>query len=141
MQKVEGGLPPQLVRKMRKRIFIDGALGLIPVLGDLADMVYRCNTMNVRTFEKYLLKKHGPKGMNKQQLNNARLEEIPDTHEVYVGEKRRREDDDDGHAMSQAKRARPPPARPVRGWRNVFGARQDPERDIEMGQAPRQPAV
>lgn len=56
-QKVDGGLPATLKARMMFNIMLDFALGLVPLLGDLADAVFRANTRNAWLLETYLTKK------------------------------------------------------------------------------------
>lgn len=56
-QKVEGGLPADVKAKMMFNIIIDFIAGLVPVLGDLMDAIFRANTKNAAELEKYLRKK------------------------------------------------------------------------------------
>lgn len=56
-QKVDGGLPATLKARMMFNIMLDFALGLVPLLGDLADAVFRANTRNAWLLETYLVKK------------------------------------------------------------------------------------
>ena len=43
--------------KMVMNIAIDAFIGLVPVLGDFADALWRCNTKNAIELEKFLIKK------------------------------------------------------------------------------------
>ena len=56
-QKIDGGLPATLRARMMFNIALDFGLGLIPLLGDVADAVFRANTRNAWLLETYLLKK------------------------------------------------------------------------------------
>ena len=56
-QKIDGGLPPTLRAKMMFNIALDFGLGLIPILGDIADAVFRANTRNAWLLEVYLTKR------------------------------------------------------------------------------------
>ncbi|KAG0030832.1 hypothetical protein BGZ82_007275 [Podila clonocystis] len=47
-------IPRYLVRKMLFNIVIDFGFGLVPVLGDFADFVFKANDRNARIFEDYL---------------------------------------------------------------------------------------
>lgn len=55
--KIDGGLPPALRARMLFNIVLDFCLGLVPLLGDLADAVFRANTRNAWLLEAYLVKK------------------------------------------------------------------------------------
>lgn len=56
-QKIDGGLPATLRARMMFNIALDFGLGLIPLLGDIADAVFRANTRNAWLLEMYLTKK------------------------------------------------------------------------------------
>ncbi|CAI6300702.1 unnamed protein product [Periconia digitata] len=60
MCNVEGGLPWQTIIHMFIYMAIDFGMGLVPVLGDLADAAYKCNGKNVRLLEKHLDKRYKP---------------------------------------------------------------------------------
>ena len=55
--KVDGGLPATLYAKMISNIVFDFAIGLIPIVGDLVDAVYRANTRNAWLLHVYLMAK------------------------------------------------------------------------------------
>ncbi len=54
---IDGGLPQMLRARMMFNVALDFGLGLVPVLGDLADAVFRANTRNAWLLEVYLTKK------------------------------------------------------------------------------------
>lgn len=56
-QQVEGGLPKEVIAKMVFHLMIDFAIGLVPFIGDIADMAFRANTKNAVLLEEYLRKK------------------------------------------------------------------------------------
>jgi hypothetical protein len=56
-QKIEGGLPQQLRARMVFNIMVDFAIGLVPILGDVADALFRANTRNAWLLEAYLTKR------------------------------------------------------------------------------------
>jgi len=53
-QQVEGGLPNGIKAKMMFNIVLDFGVGLVPVLGDIADALFRANTRNAVVLEKFL---------------------------------------------------------------------------------------
>jgi hypothetical protein len=53
-QLVEGKLPREVKWKMRFNIFADFVIGLVPVLGDIADAMFRANTLNAIILEEHL---------------------------------------------------------------------------------------
>jgi hypothetical protein len=56
-QKIDGGLPQTLRARMMFNIVLDFGLGLVPLLGDVADAIFRANTRNAWLLEMYLTKK------------------------------------------------------------------------------------
>lgn len=55
--KIEGGLPGRLKSKMYANVMADFAIGLVPLLGDIADALYKANSRNTWLLEDYLVKK------------------------------------------------------------------------------------
>ena len=51
---VTGGLDPWIQKRMMANVAFDVIIGLTPVLGDIADMLYKCNTRNTVLLEKML---------------------------------------------------------------------------------------
>ena len=51
---VEPKLPPKVIWSMYGNLALDFVIGLVPVLGDLADAAYKCNTKNFILLEKEL---------------------------------------------------------------------------------------
>ena len=45
---------------MTLNLGLDFALGFVPILGDIADAAFRCNTKNVSLLEAHLKAKYGP---------------------------------------------------------------------------------
>lgn len=56
-QQVDGGLPSEVKLKMIFNIVLDFGIGLVPILGDFADALWRANTRNAVVLEEYLRKK------------------------------------------------------------------------------------
>lgn len=52
--QIDGGLPANIRMKMFFNIIFDFLLGLVPLLGDLADAAYRANTKNAVILEEHL---------------------------------------------------------------------------------------
>ncbi|KAK9253717.1 hypothetical protein V1507DRAFT_388310 [Lipomyces tetrasporus] len=52
--KIDGGMPGWLYTKMMTNVIIDFALGLVPLLGDVVDILYKANSRNALLLEKYL---------------------------------------------------------------------------------------
>lgn len=55
--QIEGGLPANLRIKMLINIIFDFVIGLVPLLGDLADAAFRANTKNAVMLEEHLREK------------------------------------------------------------------------------------
>jgi Domain of unknown function (DUF4112) len=55
---VQFQLPKEVLLKMLANAIIDGVGGVIPVVGDLFDTVWRANTRNVDLLEDYLHNRH-----------------------------------------------------------------------------------
>lgn len=49
-------LPPNRIGQMVLNILIDFALGLIPVIGDISDFVYKANSRNLKIIEQHMQK-------------------------------------------------------------------------------------
>lgn len=56
-QKIDGGLPVTEQSKMMTNVFIDFAMGIIPVVGIVAGALYRANSRNALILQHYLRKK------------------------------------------------------------------------------------
>jgi len=70
--KVEGGLPSTLLITMAFNILLDFIVGLVPLLGDLLDAIFKANTRNVAALEEHLIKKHMP-GAERERRKKAGL--------------------------------------------------------------------
>ncbi|KAI9678650.1 MAG: hypothetical protein M1817_005707 [Caeruleum heppii] len=145
---VEGGLPTSLRSKMLLNTALDFFVGLIPFIGDIADAVVRCNTMNAKALEDYLRKK-GAANLKAQGQPMAALD--PSLPEEFD----RDSDEDTAPPRYQAApamtapRPQPPmqsPSQPAkaaqpkkggRGWLNGGGTNER-DRDLEQGRV--QPA-
>ncbi|KAK1832329.1 hypothetical protein QBC39DRAFT_256833 [Podospora conica] len=55
--KIDGGLPKTMYGRMMWNIMLDFGIGLIPIVGDLADALYRANTRNAWLLDAYLTEK------------------------------------------------------------------------------------
>lgn len=56
--KIEGGLPPLLRSQMMLNIMFDFGIGLIPFVGDLVAIAYKCNSRNFILLEHHLVRKY-----------------------------------------------------------------------------------
>lgn len=83
---VEPPLPASLRLHMWLNLVIDFAIGLVPVLGDLADAFYKCNTKNVVLLERELRKR----GAKRMQTANQVSAPDPSLPEVYDREEEER---------------------------------------------------
>jgi hypothetical protein len=54
LRAVQAGVPRIAVARMMANIAIDTLVGSIPVLGDLFDVAYKSNMMNLRIYEEFL---------------------------------------------------------------------------------------
>lgn len=59
--KITDGLPAAVLMQMMINIAIDFVIGLVPILGDIADGYWKANTKNVRVLEKHLDDKYRSK--------------------------------------------------------------------------------
>ncbi|KAF8004216.1 hypothetical protein HF325_001664 [Metschnikowia pulcherrima] len=61
-EQIEGGLPVALRLKMMANVAFDFGIGLIPIVGDLINIAYKCNLRNFVMLEKYLVEKYHKNG-------------------------------------------------------------------------------
>lgn len=59
-KQVEGGLSTREKSKMKQNIVLDGFIGLVPFLGDIADTAFKANLRNLKILEKHLRDKYEP---------------------------------------------------------------------------------
>jgi hypothetical protein len=72
MQKCKGGLPSGILIRMFINLLIDFLVGLVPIVGDLADAAVKCNSKNVRLFEKHLDETYKPKELLERDHRSGR---------------------------------------------------------------------
>lgn len=65
--QIEGGLPSALKSKMMSNATFDFGIGLIPIVGDIINIAYKCNSRNFILLEQHLT--------NKYDHENHRVEE------------------------------------------------------------------
>jgi hypothetical protein len=53
-KSVRYGIPREIITKMLANVLVDLLLGIVPVVGDLADMWFRANERNVALLKEYL---------------------------------------------------------------------------------------
>ncbi|KAK9448165.1 uncharacterized protein V1518DRAFT_419849 [Limtongia smithiae] len=51
---IDGGLPPLLRARMLANVCIDFGLGLVPIVGDVVDILYKANSRNALLLENHL---------------------------------------------------------------------------------------
>lgn len=142
--QIDGGLPSGLRVKMLINIIFDFILGLVPLLGDLADAMYRANTKNAILLEDHLREK-GKKNLRQSGQPIPTID--PSDPEEYERAKNSRTPDNRSPLPSRQPSARsarheradqplptePQPAetRKEGGW---FGrSNRDRPHDVEMG--------
>jgi hypothetical protein len=74
--KIEGGLPTLLRSKMMLNIMFDFGIGLIPIVGDLVAIAYKCNSRNFILLEQHLVRKY-----DVENAHHAIPIEQPSAHE------------------------------------------------------------
>lgn len=55
---VDGGISKVLEAEMMSNVLLDFGIGLIPIVGDLINIMYKCNSRNFILLEKHLIKKY-----------------------------------------------------------------------------------
>lgn len=83
------GLPNEVRMKMLMNIIIDFLIGLVPLLGDVADVMYKANTRNAALLESYLREK-GKKELRKSGVPYGIDPSLP---ENFVEEEEPRRED------------------------------------------------
>ncbi|EMG46884.1 hypothetical protein SBY92_005212 [Candida maltosa Xu316] len=58
-KQINGGLPKTLEAEMMANVMFDFGIGLIPLVGDFINVLYKCNSRNFVLLEKHLVKKYG----------------------------------------------------------------------------------
>ncbi|KAK9385633.1 hypothetical protein V1515DRAFT_607397 [Lipomyces mesembrius] len=71
--KIDGGLPNWLYTKMMTNVIIDFSLGLVPLVGDVVDILYKANSRNALLLETYLRER------GKNSIENAESSETDST--------------------------------------------------------------
>lgn len=56
-KKIDGGLPVYIEAQMNANVIFDFLIGLIPIVGDLINIAYKCNSRNYILLEQYLKKR------------------------------------------------------------------------------------
>ncbi|MCJ1478823.1 hypothetical protein MMC13_007507 [Lambiella insularis] len=71
--RIEGGLDKTYKKKMAFNMTVDLAGGFIPVLGDLFDAIYKCNSKNAEELEKQLYDRYCPEWLSRKKGSTSRL--------------------------------------------------------------------
>lgn len=158
--QIEGGLPSWIMFRMIINIIVDFGIGLVPILGDLADAFYRCNTLNVILLERHL-RKTGKEALARQgvieprdpscgeEFDRSNAEDVYDDPPPYRTAPSTRPPPSSrpgprpGPSSRSAPNTRPGPSRPTpamvradtgqgRSFLGV-GSRQAPPPDLESG--------
>lgn len=145
-EQVDGGLPADVKSKMYINIVLDFAVGLVPLIGDLADALFRANTRNAVVLEKYLrqkgvmaLKAQGRVAPVLDPTDPDEFDRLEDAPPQYTTASPTRQGTQ--HAMndSQGRSAYPPqdrnPQERKSSWFSGFGSKgkqQDVERSGEL---------
>ena len=123
MKKVECGIPGSVMIMMLFNLVVDFLVGLVPFVGDLADAAVKCNSRNVRLFEKHLDKVYKPKAVIEAE-ERLPAERRPRPATVYEDfsdeEEERRNTFDDRHDN-------------VRHPQRAYSGRRERVPDEEMG--------
>ena len=53
-QEIEGGLPSTVTMKMYSNIILDFGIGLVPLVGDMMDVLFRANMQNATILENHI---------------------------------------------------------------------------------------
>lgn len=141
---------------MKANILRDFLFGLVPVIGDIADMIFKCNNKNARLLESHLRKKYGPSnkrdrnsaGLHWWNANTKQMEELKLAGVQPVSHDWDDDDDEDvpvapadqnrwntGQQQSMQAHAQPQP-RQSQSWFSRWFGSTSPQRpaDVEMGQ-------
>lgn len=148
-EQIEGGLPSHIKAKMWFNIVLDFGIGLTPIIGDIADALFRANTRNAVVLEKYLREK-GAKNLKAQGQRPPAIDPTdPEEFDRYEDEagppppytesstQRGTQRQDNGNGRP----AQPPrptqeriAAREERGgWFSGFGSKKKKQPDVESG--------
>lgn len=74
-ETITGGLPAGIRLKMMANIIWDFAMGLIPLVGDFMNILYKCNSRNFILLEKHLVEKYSALQTTKPVETNT----VPET--------------------------------------------------------------
>jgi hypothetical protein len=147
-EQVEGGLPADVKSKMYVNIILDFGIGLCPIIGDMADALFRANTRNAVVLEKFLRAK-GAKNLEAQghrvptidptdpdEFDRFEEEQVNGPPPPYTGEPPTRQGTqriDHAHGRSTPQHVLDESRG---GWFSGFG-RKKKQPDVERGTDPR----
>ena len=131
-----------VVIRMISNICIDFGIGLVPIIGDIADGVYKCNTRNAALLEKVLTRRGEKrrKAAHAAPLQDERGDSGRDGHQHQLRDDEYNNASYDGppprYTSTRSKNPRAPPmvhaAPETRGGRGWFGRGRDA--DLEAGE-------
>ena len=136
-----------MILQMCVNIFIDFLVGLIPFLGDLADVFFKCNTKNAILLEKVLtaraIKAREALGRNNGQITNLDVTELHtyQTPENGQGLPAGHTPELNGHNDASIGPTPPEKVRTKEGstkgrrWLGLYGQGDNGQRDVEKGEA------
>jgi Domain of unknown function (DUF4112) len=106
----EANLPPNVRAQMMFNVAVDFVVGLIPFLGDLADMAFKANTRNAIVLENFL---------RERGAENLRKQGIPQQQDPSLSANYDRDEQED--IVNQQPIARPQPAYQSGGGGGIRG--------------------
>ncbi|CAO3647573.1 unnamed protein product [Cunninghamella echinulata] len=72
---MEARLPSKLVNQMLFNVAVDFLIGLVPIVGDILDIMYKCNTQNAILLEEYLIQRQRRK-LAQTNINNHHVQTV-----------------------------------------------------------------
>ncbi len=159
--QISGGKDAKDVKKMRSlmigNLLFDGAIGLVPVFGDIADTIFKCNTRNAVLLENLLTKRarkeaaalvdSAEKLVQDRQAGTSRPATAPiPGHSSSSSSPTQRHDSP--FATNEVVITGPPPCRPSRPkqyfntieeWLNRYRRGNRGERDVERAEGTSDP--
>jgi hypothetical protein len=139
-KQVEGGLPADVTWRMYLNIIIDFGIGLVPILGDIADAMWRANTKNAAVLEKHLRQKGAAALKAHGQAMPAIDPSDPDEYDKHMIEQHGPPPEYSAGPAQQSRQlqiSQPPQARVAEerrsggGWFGFGG--KSKQRDVEAG--------
>ena len=81
--RVSGGLDGKLRSKMVKNVILEIVIGLTPMLGDFADIFFRCSTKNAKLLEDMLLNRVQYHARDAEKMGSNTTHPHADPHDRY----------------------------------------------------------